>query len=307
MADLHTTIAGLRLPNPVMPASGTYEYSDSHRDFFSPGELGAVVNKTVFPKARPGNSPPRMFETPCGMLNAIGIPSKGIDFFVEHVLPRMAAYGVPVIVSVAGESTEEFVDISRRGEEAGSADIIELNLSCPNLSHDKEWAQDESLLQEVIEAVGAKTSTPLAAKLSPAVTNIAKMARLAEKSGASILSLINTFKGIVIDTEKRKPVLGNVSGGLSGPAILPLSVFAVYRVYKAVSVPIIGMGGIAGPDDALQLVCAGASAVAVGMYNFVDPMVMKKVVEGIDAYLDSHGIARFEEIIGSAHRIEEEG
>jgi dihydroorotate dehydrogenase (NAD+) catalytic subunit len=235
------------------------------------------------------------------MLNAIGIPSKGLEFFIRDTLPRMKSYGVPVIVSVAGETTEEFVEISRRVEETGDVDIIELNLSCPNLSHGREWAQDESLLQEVIEAVGGEVRLPLAAKLSPAVTDIVKMARLAERSGASVISMINTYKGVVIDVESRKPVLGNVTGGLSGPAILPLAVHAVYSVYEAVSIPIIGMGGIAGPRDALQHICAGASAVAVGMYNFVDPMIMKKIVSGLDAYLDEHGIGSLEEIIGSAH------
>lgn len=302
MADLHTTIAGVRLPNPVMPASGTYEYSNKHEGFFSPSELGAVVNKTVFLDERPGNPPPRMCETPCGMLNAIGIPSKGIDYFLENTLAKMAGYEVPVIVSVAGETTEEFVDISRRVENSGKADMIELNLSCPNLSHEVEWAQDEHLLAEVLTAVGAKVRLPLVAKLSPAVTDITRMARVAEEAGASVISLINTYKGMMVDVEQRKPFLGNRTGGLSGPAVLPLAVYAVYRVYETVSIPLIGMGGISAANDALQLILAGARAVSVGMYNFVDPMVMKHVVEGIESYLDSHGFSSLEEIVGSAHR-----
>ncbi len=301
MADLHTTIAGVRLPNPVMPASGTYEYNDKHEGFFSPSELGAVVNKTVFLNERPGNPPPRICETPCGMLNAIGIPSKGIEYFMKHTLPVMAGYGVPVIVSVAGDTTQEFVEISRRVAESGKADMLELNLSCPNLSHGKEWAQDEHLLSEVLNAVGPKVGVPLVAKLSPAVTDISKMAKVAEDSGASALSLINTYKGMMVDIEQKRPFLGNLTGGLSGPAILPLAVYAVYRVYDAVSIPIIGMGGVSGANDALQLLLAGARAVSVGMYNFVDPMVMKNVVEGIRSYLEVHGFSGVEEIVGLAH------
>ena len=298
---LQVIIAGVTLPNPVMPASGTFEYGDIHRDIMDPSRLGAIVNKTIFLEERPGNPPPRIAETSCGMLNAIGIPSKGTDDFIGNVLPKLAEYDVPLIISVAGNTIEEFCQVSQRIEAAGMADMIELNLSCPNLSKGIEWAQDEKQLYEVVSAARKLLKLPLVAKLSPAVADIGRMAKIAEDAGADALSLINTFKGMVIDIEKKKPLLGNLSGGMSGPAIHPLAVWAVYSVYEQVSIPIIGMGGVHNVQSALELILAGARGVGVGMYNFIDPGIMIKVIEGLSLYLDDEGLNSIEDLVGLAH------
>jgi dihydroorotate dehydrogenase (NAD+) catalytic subunit len=301
MSSLKVDIAGITLPNPVMPASGTYECDDANTMLFSPSKLGAIVNKTVFLHARTGNPPPRLQETPCGMLNAIGIPTEGIDVFMKETLPKMASYGVPIIVSVAGSSVEEYCTIARIIADSGKADLIELNLSCPNLQEGIEWSRDDKQLYRVVKAVAETCPLPVIAKLSPAVTDIAEMAGIAEQAGASALALINTYKGIKIDINKKKPVLGNVTGGLSGPAIRPLAVYAVWSVYERTSLPIIGMGGVCSWEDAVELMLAGATAVGVGMYNFVNPMIMKEIIVGLSSYAAEQGIRSIKDIIGAAH------
>lgn len=299
---LQVHIAGIALPNPVMPASGTFEYGDIHRDIMDPGRLGAIVNKTIFLEERPGNPPPRLAETPCGMLNAIGIPSKGTDDFIAHILPGLAQYGVPLIISIAGNSVEEFCEVARRIEETGRADMLEVNLSCPNLSRGIEWAQDEKQLVQVLTAVRKAVKLPLVAKLSPTVADIGMMGKLAEGAGADAVSLVNTFKGMVIDPDRKKPILGNLTGGLSGPSIHPLAVWAVYSVYEHVSIPVIGMGGVNSTESALELILAGAAGVGVGMYNFIDPRIMVRIIEGLSEYLDRQNVASIEELVGAAHR-----
>jgi dihydroorotate dehydrogenase (NAD+) catalytic subunit len=301
MSSLEVDIAGITLPNPVMPASGTFECKKPSEMLFSPSELGAIVNKTIFLDARTGNVPPRVHETPCGMLNAIGIPTEGVEAFVNETLPLIASFGVPVIVSVAGNSVDEFCRISRIIAETGKADMLELNLSCPNLQEGIEWSKDEKQLDRVIKAVVDSCDIPIIAKLSPSVTDIAEMGLVAERAGAAALSLINTYKGIKIDVGRRKPVLGNVTGGLSGPAIHPLAVYAVWTVYERTSVPIIGMGGVGSWEDAVELILAGATAVGVGMYNFVNPMIMKEIVTGISSYIETQGVGSIKELIGGAH------
>lgn len=300
--DLSVSLAGVCLPNPVMPASGTFEpFGDTGAPF--PLEaLGAIVNKTVFWKPRPGNPPPRIQETPSGMLNSIGIPSRGVERFVAEELPKMTALGIPVIVSIAGESAAEFRRVARRVEQAGGADLLELDLSCPNLRSGVVWAADRRLLGKVIAGVREAVRLPIVAKLSPSVTDIGAMAEAAERAGASALSLVNTFRGMAIDIRSRRPVLGNVTGGLSGPAIRPLAVYAVWACYPRVSVPIIGMGGITGWQDAVEFILAGATAVAVGTWNFVEPDGMRRIVEGLAAYVDGQGLPAVRELIGAAHR-----
>ncbi|RKX78852.1 MAG: dihydroorotate dehydrogenase [Spirochaetes bacterium] len=302
MSDLSVTIAGVRLPNPVMPASGTYDYSERHDNFFSPAELGAVVNKTIFLNHKPGNKPPRVYEAPCGMLNAIGIPTAGVKDFIENTLPLMRGYGVPVIVSIAGNTSEEFCKLAEIITETGKADMLELNLSCPNLNEGVEWARDKKLLYDIVKLISESTTLPVIAKLSPMVTDIAEMGLIAEEAGASALAVFNTYRGMVIDINTMKPVLGNIAGGLSGPAIHPLAVYSVYSTYKRVSIPIIGMGGIASWKDAVEFILAGATAVAVGMYNFVNPMIMIEVIEGMSRYLHEKGISNIRDIVGKAHR-----
>ncbi len=301
-ADLRVDLAGVSLPNPVMPASGTFEPFGECGPPFPLEELGAIVNKTVFWKPRAGNPPPRIQETPSGMLNAIGIPSKGVERFVAEELPRMAALGIPVMVSIAGESVKEFCRVARRIEESRQADLLELDLSCPNLRSGVLWAADRRLLGRVVTRVREAVRLPIVAKLSPSVTDIGALAEVAERAGASALSLVNTFRGMAIDIQRRRPVLGNVTGGLSGPAIRPLAVYAVWACYPRVSVPIIGLGGIAGWRDAVEFLLAGATAVAVGTWNFVEPDGMRRIIEGIGAYLDGEGLGSVRELIGAAHR-----
>ena len=268
-----------------------------------PAILGAIVNKTLFLRARDGNPPPRIWETSGGMLNSIGIPGQGVEAFIEHKLDAMSALGPPLIISIAGNSVEEFCRIARIIEDTGKAQLLELNLSCPNLNNGLLWATNKETLFGVVSAVTGAVSLPVTAKLSPAVTDIVEMAATAQKAGAAALSLVNTFKGLAIDIEKKKPLLGNITGGLSGPAIKPLALYCVYEVYRSVDIPIIGMGGIACWRDAVEFILAGATAVAVGMYNFVNPLVMAEVVEGIDSYLAANSFTSIKEIIGLAHRI----
>jgi dihydroorotate dehydrogenase (NAD+) catalytic subunit len=301
--DLSVDIAGVRFPNPVMPASGAYEVDEIHDNFFSPSQLGAVINKTIFLHPRPGNPPPRIWETPCGMLNAIGIPCDGAEAFIKDKLPILRRLGPPVVVSIAGETMEEWIELSEKIEETGMADLLELNLSCPNLSEGIPWSTEEKTLERVVSTVVSRVKLPVIAKLSPVVTDIADMARTAERAGAAALSMINTYKGMAIDIKKKRPALGNITGGLSGPAIRPLAVWAVYSAYEVVKIPIIGMGGVDGPVAAIEFLLAGASAVAVGMYNFIDPFTMKKTIEGIQEYLISEGYDSVRQIIGLAHKI----
>ena len=237
------------------------------------------------------------------MLNSIGIPGEGVEAFIEHKLGALSALGPPLIISIAGNSVEEFCRIARIIEDTGKAELLELNLSCPNLNDGLHWATRKETLFEVVSAVTEAVSLPVVAKLSPAVTDIVEMAATARKAGAAALSLVNTFKGLVIDIEKKRPLLGNITGGLSGPAIRPLALYCVYEVYRSVDIPIIGMGGIACWRDAVEFMLAGATAVAVGMYNFVNPLVMAEVVEGIDRYLAANSFSSVKEIIGLAHRI----
>jgi dihydroorotate dehydrogenase (NAD+) catalytic subunit len=302
MIDLSVDIAGVRLANPVLPASGAWEFSEQSEACAPAASLGALINKTVFRDPRPGNPPPRLHETPSGMLNAIGIPSEGIENFLTEKLPKLRSLGPPVIASIAGGSAEEFCELAARVSTSGLADFLELNLSCPNLGHGIAWAEDEAVLSDLVSAVCRETELPVIAKLSPNVTDIARAARSAEEAGAAALALVNTYKGMAIDIRSARPVLGNITGGLSGPAIRPLAVYAVWKVYQAVSIPLIGMGGITGWQDAVEHMLAGATAVAVGMYNFVDPSVMVKVLAGLADYLEAGGFASVREIIGLAHR-----
>lgn len=301
MANLNVDIAGVTLKNPVMPASGTYEYNGIHDNIFPPNKLGAVLNKTVFIEPREGNKPPRICETPCGMLNSIGIPTEGADSFIKNKLPVLASFEVPVIVSIAGNTIEDFCKLACIMENTGKADLLELNLSCPNLRHGIEWARDKKQLYKIIKRIKESVRIPIIAKLSPSVDDISEMALIAESAGADAVALINTYKGMKIDIAKRRPLLGNTTGGLSGPAVHPLAVYAVYSTFTKISIPIIGIGGIASWEDAVEMILAGSTAVGIGMYNFVNPAVMGEIIEGINHYLEENNFDSTTEIIGLAH------
>jgi dihydroorotate dehydrogenase (NAD+) catalytic subunit len=302
MPDLSITLAGLRLKNPVMPASGTFEADEAA---FLPGRpelLGALVNKTVTRDRRDGNPPPRVWETPAGMLNAVGIPSIGIREFVERRLPQLRARTDRLIVSIAGFSVDEFVELAETVAATGLADFLELNLSCPNLKSEKIWSTVRGLLEEVVSRVRRAVALPLIAKLSPNVTDIGEMAAAAEGAGADAIGLVNTFRGLAIDIRVKKPALGNVSGGLSGPAVKPLALYAVWSAFRRVRVPLIGMGGVCSWEDAVEFLLAGATGVAVGMYTFVEPAAMWKIIEGLEKYLAANHFGAVTDLIGLAHR-----
>jgi dihydroorotate dehydrogenase (NAD+) catalytic subunit len=300
--DMSVNIAGVTLANPVLPASGTYEVDDIHGQFFSPAELGAVINKTIFMNPRPGNPPPRIWETPCGMLNAIGIPSEGLHSFLDKQLPRLRSLGPPVIVSIAGNSLREWRELAAAIDGSGLADMIELDLSCPNLEQGFIWASEREALSEAVASVVESTKLPVISKLSPNVRDISEMAVVAERAGSSVLSMVNSYLGMAVDIRTREPALGNITGGLTGPAIRPLAVYSVYTTYKKVGVPIIGIGGIAMWLDAVEFLLAGATAVAVGTQNFINPMAMKEVIQGIAGYVERSGFSSVRDIIGLAHR-----
>lgn len=302
-ADLHVRIGPLCLKNPVMPASGTFETGAEQASWFDPSSLGAIVTKSVRPVPRAGNPPPRIAETAAGLLNAVGIPSDGLDRFMEVVLPELRTIHTARIVSVAGETVEGFAHIARVLDAVdGCIDALELNLSCPNLDHGRAFATDEGLLRETVSAVRASTTRPIIAKLSPNVTDIARMGVVAQEAGADALSMINTIVGMAIDAATRKPVLGNVIGGLSGPAVKPVALRMVWETARAVSIPIIGMGGINNATDAVEFFLAGASAVAVGTGSFRNPVLMMEVIEGIGDYLDRNGFASIRDIVGLVGR-----
>ena len=302
MIDLSVEIAGVTLPNPVMPASGTYEVDGIHDGFFSPAELGAVINKTIFLNPRPGNPPPRIWETPCGMLNSIGIPSEGLHKFLEEQLPRLRRLGPPVIVSIAGNSLQEWRELAAAIDASGLADMIELDLSCPNIEQGFIWAAERQALSEAVAAAVQATSLPVISKLSPNVRDISEMALIAEAAGTAAVSMVNSYVGMAIDIHERRPALGNITGGLTGPAIRPLAVYSVFSTFKKIRVPIIGIGGIATWKDAVEFVLAGASAVAVGTQSFVNPLTMKEVIQGIAGYVERSGFSSVQELIGLAHQ-----
>ncbi len=285
--------------NPVTVASGTFVFGERYYDLAEIRRLGAVIPKTVTLAARAGNPPPRIVETPAGMLNAIGIENPGLDAFLREKLPALRRIGVPVIVSVLGHGEEEWVRLVEALDEDGTAAAVELNLSCPNLGDRHLLAQDPDAVRRLLARLKSCTALPLIAKLSPQVTDITRVALAAETGGADAVSLVNTFPGMKIDVEARRPVLGNGGGGLSGPAIRPMAVHLVRETARAVKIPVVGMGGIATADDALEFLIAGATMVAVGTANFLDPRTPVRVLDGIRDYLRRHRMKDIHEVIGS--------
>ena len=297
--NLSVKIANVIFKNPVTVASGTFGHAEKYYNLEEVKRLGAVVPKTVTSHPQVGNPPVRIFETPSGMINAIGIENPGIDGFIADKLPGFKKIGVPLIVSILGHDLGQFTGIIEKLNTQTNIVAVELNLSCPNLKHKTLVAQDPDATRALIQKMKALSKFPIIAKLSPNVTDIADIALAAEAGGADAVSLINTFTAMAIDVKMRRSRLGNFTGGLSGPAIRPIAVAMVYRVAQAVKIPIIGMGGIMTAEDALEFIIAGATMAAVGTANFVNPRAPLEVLEGIEAYMRANKIDDIKELIGS--------
>lgn len=300
MADLRTNIGSLELKNPVMTASGTFGYGTEYADFMDISRLGAIIVKGTTLKHREGNPYPRMAETPSGMLNAVGLQNKGVDYFVDHIYPEIKDTDTNIIVNVSGSCIDDYTQTAAIINTLDKIPAIELNISCPNVKQGGMafGVKPESAAQ-VVEAVRKAYDKTLIVKLSPNVTDITEIARAVEGAGADSVSLINTMLGMAIDAEKRRPILSTVTGGMSGPAVKPVALRMVWQVAKAVKIPVIGLGGICSATDAVEFLLAGASAIQIGTANFIDPSISAKVVDGIDAYLDRHGFGSVKDIIGA--------
>ncbi len=298
--SLNVNIGGIRMRNPVMTASGTFGYGSEYADFVDLNRLGAVVVKGVTSVPWSGNPMNRIMETPSGMLNAIGLQNVGVDGFIAEKLPYLQDFDVPVIVNVCGKTVKEYLTVVEKLSVVEGVAGIELNISCPNLDcGGMSFGVDAKLAHELVKEVKVKTQLPLLVKLSPNVTDITVIARAIEEAGADALSAINTLLGMAINVETRKPELANITGGLSGPAIKPVALRLVWEVYKSVSIPIVGMGGIMTGTDAVEFFIAGASAIAIGTANFVNPKASLEVVEGINSYLDNANMKSIKELVGS--------
>jgi len=300
MVQLNTKIGSLELKNPVMTASGTFGYGTEYADFMDINRLGAIIVKGTTLNPRQGNSYPRMAETPSGMLNAVGLQNKGVDYFVDHIYPEVRKFQTNVIVNVSGSSIEDYAQCASIINTLDDIPAIELNISCPNVKQGGMafGVKPESAAQ-VVSAVRKAYDKTLIVKLSPNVTDITEIARAVEGAGADSVSLINTMLGMAIDAEKRKPILSTVTGGMSGPAVKPVALRMVWQTAKAVKIPVIGLGGICSATDAIEFLLAGASAIQIGTANFIDPSISEKVVDGIEDYLKRHGFNSVQEIIGA--------
>jgi len=297
--NLSVKIGHVTFKNPVTVASGTFGHAERYYNLEEVKRLGAIVPKTVTFHPQVGNAPVRIFETPSGMINAIGIENPGIDGFIAQKLPALKKTGVPLIISILGHSEEQFTGIIERLNAQDGIAAVELNLSCPNLNHKVLVAQDPVATTRLVKKMKSLTKFPIIAKLSPNVTDIAEIAQAAEDGGADAVSLVNTFSAMAIDIKTRKSRIGNFTGGLSGPAIRPIALYMVQKVAAEVKIPIIGMGGIMTAGDALEFLIAGASMIAVGTGNFINPRAPIDVLEGIESFMNEHKISDIREIIKS--------
>jgi dihydroorotate dehydrogenase (NAD+) catalytic subunit len=298
--DLAVDVAGLRLRNPVLTASGTFGYGEEFRPFLDLSRLGGVVTKGLSLRPREGNPPARIVETPSGMLNAIGLQNVGVDRFIAEKLPPLRAYDTVVIANVFGETLEEYVAVCERLDDAEGVHGLELNVSCPNTAGGgMQFGVDPDALGAVTSACRAATRLPLVVKLTPNVTDIGAMARVAVEAGADALSLVNTFTGMTVDVEQRRPTLANVVGGLSGPAIRPLALHLLRVVRNAVDVPLIGIGGIGSVEDALQFLIVGATAVQIGTANYITPDIAVRIAAGLEAWCRDHDVAAVRDLVGT--------
>ncbi len=295
---LEVKLGNLTLKNPVMPASGCFGFGREYSELYDLSHLGAIVVKATTLKERLGNSTPRIAETPCGMLNSIGLQNPGVDYVINNEIPWLSQFNAPIIINVAGTMTEDYVEVVERisKEKIG---LVELNISCPNVkSGGIAFGTDPKTAYDLTRAVKEVCKVPLYVKLSPNVTDIVTMAKAVEDAGADGISMINTLIGMRFDLKTKKPILANKIGGLSGPAIKPVALRMIYEVYKQVSIPIIGIGGITSAEDVAEFFLAGASAVQVGTANFVDPYIMPKIIDDLEEVLDKLGVRNISELIG---------
>jgi dihydroorotate dehydrogenase (NAD+) catalytic subunit len=300
---LQVNLAGLQLENPLLPASGTYGYGREYLPFFTPDQFGAVVTKGVALNPWVGNPPPRVCETPSGMLNAIGLQNPGVEQFIAEALPFLRQYQAPVIVNIVGRTIPEYVAVAERLNDCPEVSGFELNISCPNVQEGgMAFGTCPQTARAITAAVRKVTQRPLVVKLSPNVTDIAAIAQQVEAAGADAVSLINTLLGMKIDLQQRRPFLGNLVGGLSGPAIKPVALRMVWQVYRKVSIPIVGMGGISSAQDALEFIMAGATAVAVGTVLFRNPHAPQEILEGIAGFMAKEKVDNIAELVGAAQR-----
>lgn len=307
MADLRVNIGGLELKTPVIAASGTYGVGREYRNLVDISRLGAICAKTITLLPMAGNRPPRLWETPSGMLNSIGLQNDGAEAFISRDLPFLRGLGVPVIASIAGNTVDDCAKLAKMVGHLDGIDAVELNISCPNIKAGGAiFGADATLAAEIVAKTRLALNKPLIVKLTPNVGDIKAIARACERAGADALSLINTIRAMAIDISTGRPRLGAVVGGLSGPAIRPIAVRMVWEAAREVSVPVIGMGGIVTAEDALEFIIAGASAVAVGTANFIDPQAPLSVIDGIEAYLDSRGVDSVTRLTG-ALKMDHEG
>ncbi len=299
MADLNVNINGLDLKNPVLTASGTFGYGTEFQDFIQLEQLGGFIVKGTTLNHREGNPYPRMAETPSGMLNAVGLQNKGVDYFIEHIYPEIKDIPTNILVNVSGSTIPDYVATAEKINALENIPGIELNISCPNVKEGgMAFGTSCHSAAEVVKAVRQVYRKHLMVKLSPNVTDIQEIALAAETEGADSVSLINTILGMAIDARKRRPLLSTITGGLSGACVKPIALRMVWQVAKAVHIPVVGLGGIMNATDAIEFMLAGASAIQIGTANFIDPAVTVKVIEGINAYLDENGFKSVKEIVG---------
>lgn len=298
--DLSVEIAGQSFKNPVLTASGTFGYGLEFLPFFDIAQLGGFCTKGLSLAPRPGNEPGRILETPSGMLNAIGLENVGVDAFIQDKLPRLKGIDTRIVANVLGKTIEEFVILTERLNPCGQVSALELNISCPNIKEGGvEFGHDPAMTSRVVKAVRERSQKPVWVKLSPNVTDIQVFARACEDSGADAVTLVNTFVGMGVHVDKRRPMLSNTMGGLSGPAIRPLAVRMVYQAAQAVKIPVVGIGGIGTARDALEFLIAGATAIQVGTANFYDPLAAVHVIEGLEEYCRRRRVQRIRELTGS--------
>ena len=300
MANLNVNIGELKLKNPVMTASGTFGYGEEFMDFIDIARIGGIIVKGTTIHKREGNPYPRMAETPSGMLNAVGLQNKGVNYFVKHIYPRIKDTKTNIIVNVSGSAIEDYVQTAEIINELVNIPAIELNISCPNVKQGgMAFGVSAQGAESVVKAVRSVYKKTLIVKLSPNVTDITEIARAVEYSGADSVSLINTLLGMAIDAERRKPILSTITGGLSGAAVKPIALRMVWQVAKAIKIPVIGLGGIMNWKDAIEFFLAGATAIQIGTANFIDPTVTLKVIAGIDEYIERHKCKSIKDIIGA--------